>query len=369
MKRVLAGFIGDGKAGGVDRYLLNFLDAVHGEDIEIDFLTNEINRDLENYLKGYGSKLYEVTTLRQPFRQYRQVCSILERNQYDMVYLNLSTAIECVSVFAAKKMKVPERVLHSHSSGNDRQSAISRTIYNILHRICRLFLYRAGTMYYACSVKAGEWMYPEKIVRSDKFQVIYNAVDRNRFRYRPNVRKKEREELGLKDRYVVGHVGNFCYPKNCRFLLDVFEQIHHMDKNAVLLLIGTGVELETIRQLVGEKKLQESVQFLGWRTDTDKLYQAMDIFLLPSRFEGLPIAGVEAQCTGLQCIFSSAVTLEAKIQDECHFLDLKQNPKKWADYILSHKKYDREHVCFNGEAENYDLKKQARQLRRIVCRQ
>ncbi len=367
MKRILAGFIGDGKAGGVDRYLLNFMEAVHGENIQIDFLTNEVSQELENNLKQYGSKLYAVTTLKHPIRQYRQVCAVMKKNTYDMVYLNLSTAIECIAAFAAKKMKVPERALHSHSSGNDRQSALSRMIYNFIHRICRLFLYKAGTVYYACSVKAGEWLYPKKIVHSDKFEVIYNAVDRSRFCYQPDIRLKMREELELEENYVIGHVGNFCYPKNCRFLIEVFEQIHLLDKQTVLLLIGTGVEFEEIKQLVSDKNLQDSVRFLGWRNDMGRLYQAMDTFLLPSRFEGLPIVGVEAQYTGLQCVFSSEVTKETQIQKECYFLDLERGPKKWAEFILKHKKYDREQVQFLKEAKNYDLEKQISQLRRIVC--
>lgn len=369
MKRILAGFIGDGKAGGVDRYLLNFLEAVQGENIQIDFLTNEVDQKLKDDLKQYGSRLYEVTTLKHPVKQYRQVCAVLKQNSYDMVYFNLSTAIECIAAFAAKKMKVPERALHSHSSGNDRQNALSRGIYNFLHRICCLFLYKAGTVYYACSVKAGEWLYPKKIVHSGQFEVIYNAVDRKRFCYQPDVRLQMRKELGLEENYVIGHVGNFCYPKNCRFLIEVFEQIYMMDKQAVLLLIGTGVELEEIKQLVCDKNLQDAVRFLGWRSDTESLYQAMDTFLLPSRFEGLPIVGVEAQCTGLQCVFSSEVTKETQIQKECYFLDLKQSPKKWAEFILNHKTYDREQVQFLEGAKNYDLEKQISQLRRIVCRQ
>lgn len=163
-------------------------------------------------------------------------------------------------------------------------------------------------------------------------------------------------------------MGNFCYPKNCRFLIEVFEQIYKLNKQAVLLLIGTGVEFEEIQQLVKEKNLQDVVRFLGWRSDTEQLYQAMDTFLLPSRFEGLPIVGVEAQSTGLQCVFSTEVTRETQIQKGCYFLDLKQSPKQWAEFILAHKDYDREQIEYMKEAENYDLESQVRQLRRIVCR-
>lgn len=368
MKQILAGFIMNGKAGGVDKYLLTFLESVRDEGVRIDFLTNEVDEELKTYLAQYQSELYPIDGLRHPVRQFRQVCEILSNKKYDAVYLNVSTAIDCIAAFAAKKMKVPERMIHSHSAGIDGESSLKRTIYGTLHQVCKRFLHLAGTRFYGCSKKAGEWLFPKKIVDSENFEVIYNAVDRRKFHYNEKIRKEVRRELGLmEDDYVLGHIGNFCYVKNYHFLIEVFEQVYTRNKNAVLILGGTGVEVREIQELVKQKKLEKAVHFLGWRGDADRLYQAMDIFLLPSRFEGMPIVGVEAQCSKLPCIFSNNITAEAKIQDHCEFLPITEGPEVWVNYILSHEQYDRNQVKLLQEADHYDLSSQKEQLRRIIC--
>ncbi|MBU3877047.1 glycosyltransferase [Faecalicatena sp. AGMB00832] len=368
MKRILAGFIMDGKAGGVDKYLLNFLDAVKNQDVQIDFLTDEVHEELKTYLAQYHCNLYPIASLRHPVRQFRQVCAVLQQKHYDMIYLNVSTAIDCIAAFAAKKMRVKERAIHSHSSGNDCESTAQRLVYDVVHRICKMFFYRAGTRFYGCSVKAGEWIFPKKIVQSEKFEVIYNAVDRNRFQYKEEIRRQVRKELGITDeQLVIGHIGNFCYAKNYPFLIDLFSDIHEKEKDSVFLLTGTGVELEEVREMVKKRGLTDCIRFLGWRKDADRLYQAMDLFVLPSRFEGLPIVGVEAQCAKLACVLSDTITREAKIQDHCHFLPLADGTEKWAGFILQHSRYDRMKVALTAEAANYDLDRQKEQLRRIVC--
>lgn len=369
MKRLLVGFIMDGKAGGIDKYLLNFLEAVQNQGVQVDFLTNEIDEELRAYLAQYRSELYAISGLKHPIKQFQQVCEILQKKPYDMVYFNVSTAIDCVAAFAAKKTGIPKRVIHSHSSGNDCENVVQRFIYNMVHRVCKLIFYKAGTRFYGCSVKAGEWIFPKKIVNSEKFEVIYNAVDSSRFQYNSAVRKEMRQELKFEDEnlFVIGHIGNFCYAKNYPFLVEIFEQMQNRKKESRLLLVGTGVELEEVKNMVQEKGLGDVVYFLGWRPDTDRLYQAMDLFLLPSKFEGLPVVGVEAQYTKLPCIFSDSITKEAKIQDHCYFLSLSDSPEEWAEFILRHRSYQRDEVKLTKEAKQYDLDTQKKQLGRIVC--
>lgn len=374
MRRILAGFIMNGKAGGIDKYLLNFLEAIQGEDIQeevqIDFLTNEIDEELKWHLAQYHSELYAITSLKRPVKQFRQVCAILEKKHYDMVYFNVSTAIDCIAAFAAKKVGISERAIHSHSSGNDCENAGKRFIYNMVHQICKTFLYKAGNRFYGCSVKAGEWIFPKRIVDSKQFEVIYNAVDRSHFQYNIFVRKEVRQELGIRDEslFVLGHIGNFCYAKNYPFLIKVFEQVYKRRRESILLLVGTGTELEEVKGLVKKSGLEGAVRFLGWRSDTSRLYQAMDLFLLPSRFEGLPIVGVEAQCTKLPCVFSDSITREAKIQNHCYFLPLSDSPEEWAEFILRHRSCQRDEVKLTEEAKHYDLDTQKKQLWRILCR-
>lgn len=365
MKKILVGFIMDGKSGGIDKYLLNFLEKVSGEDVRLDFLTNEIDPELEKKLKTYHSRIFAIQNLKHPRTQYRQVKAIIKKGNYDAVYLNISTAIDCIAVIAAKHMGVNRIMLHSHSSGNDCESTLKRSVFDFIHKCCRLFLYRYGTEFYACSVKAGEWLFPKKIVDSDKFQVIHNAVDREKFEYSVEKRKKIREELGIKDQFVLGHVGNFCYQKNHYFLIEIFEEIHKRDPEAVLLLAGDGVRFEQVRQIVSQKGMEESVKLLGRRSDADCLYQGMDAFILPSNFEGLPIAGIEAQSAGLPCFMSDTITRESKITKNCYFISLQSSVSDWAEEIIK-RKQDRKPAEYLKNADQYDLSHQIEEMKRLV---
>lgn len=365
MKKLLVGFIMDGKSGGIDKYLLNFLTKVSNEEVRIDFLTNEIDVELQKELKKCHSNLYAIANLKHPVSQYRQVCRIMKEGQYDAVYLNISTAIDCIAAIAAKHSGVERRMIHSHSSGNDCESALKRNLFNGIHKFCRLFLYRYGTEFYGCSVKAGEWLFPKKIVNSSKFCVIHNAVDREKYKYSAQKREEIRGSMGITDQFVIGHVGNFCYQKNHYFLLDVFEEVHKKEPNTVLLLAGDGVRFEKVRQIVAEKNLEDVVKLLGRRSDTDYLYQGMDAFLLPSNFEGLPIAGIEAQSAGLPCFMSDEITKESKITEACYFIPLKSGAKYWAEEILDNR-MERQSAEFLDNAEQYDLANQDQELKSLI---
>lgn len=363
--KILVGFIMDGNAGGIDKYLLNFLEKVSSKEVKLDFLTNEVDSDLEKKLKTYGSKIYAIQNLKHPITQYRQVKAIIKAGQYDAVYLNISTAIDCVAAIAAKHAKVKRIMIHSHSSGNDCESTLQRNIFDFINKCCRLFLYKYGTELYGCSVEAGEWIFPKKIVHSNRFHVIHNAVDRKKFEYNIEKRERIRKELGIKDCRAFGHVGNFCYQKNHYFLLDVFEEIHRKDKNSVLVLIGDGIRVKQVEQIIAQKGLESSVKLLGRRKDADLLYQAMDAFIFPSNFEGLGIVGIEAQSAGLPCFVSDQVPKECKITEKCYFLSLKFSADYWAKEILD-KTGKREAAKFLENAVNYDLANQEQELFQLV---
>lgn len=366
MKKILVGFIMDGKSGGIDNYILHFLEGIWEEGMQIDFLTNHAEQELKERLRSYHSRLFEIANLKHPAKQFRQVRYLIRREGYEMVYLNISTSMDCIAAFAAKSAHVPRRILHSHSGGNDCESVSKRTVFNILQRICRTFFYLAGTEFYGCSYKAGYWMYPKKIVDSDKFHVIYNAVDKEKFTWRPEVRKEMREALEIEDKFVVGHAGNFCYQKNHEYLIRIFKEIHKKEPDSVLLLVGQGVRMEQIRAQVKNEGLEECVRFLGWRSDVDRLFQAMDVFLLPSNFEGLPTVGIEAQCTNLPCVISTSVTDETQITDKVTFVSLKEAPEVWADAVLKYQGNHRDQIEFFEEANRYSLEDQKLRLKQLV---
>ena len=366
MKKVLIGFIIDGRSGGVDSYILNFLESVKDEDAEITLMTNETDGTLKLYLEELGVGLLEIPRLRHPFRQYRRVCEIIKEGKYDTVYLNISTAIDCVAALAAKRCGVKKRVIHSHASGNDCESRLKRLILDTLHKMCRGFLYRTATDYYGASRKAGLWMFPEKIVNSERFSVILSAVDKDRYTYNSKVREEVRRELEIEENFVIGHIGNFCPVKNYGFIIKIFNEIRKKENSARLLLVGDGPLHETVKKEVEEANLLPYVIFTGWRTDTFRLVQGMDVFLLPSLFEGLSIVSLEAQCAQLPCVVSDTVPEEVEITDACKHVSLSENEAKWADTILQYRTTDRKNIRFLPTEYPYDREEQKEQLKAIL---
>lgn len=223
--KVLAGFICDGKKGGVDKYLLNFLNSVAGRDVQIDFITSAKTDSLQKELRQFGSHLYQVPTLKHPIHQYLSIKNLLISGRYDMCYLNISTAINCIAVIASWRAGIKKRAVHSHSSGHDCNNAIKRKMLECFHNICKQFLYLFANRYYACSMTAACWMFPKRLIKAGKVDIVYNAVDINDFTYKPDLRIQIRDSLKIGKELVLGHVGNFCYAKNYPFLLEVFKML------------------------------------------------------------------------------------------------------------------------------------------------
>lgn len=367
--KILMGFIMDGHAGGVDKYLLTFADSVRSKDVQIDFLTNKKNQELDKQLEKQNSRLYEVANLKHPFLQYKQIMEILKKNKYDMTYFNISTAISIIGPYAAYKSGVKKRAIHSHSSGNDCESLWKRKILDAIHSIGKLFLYKYGNEYYGCSKAAGKWLFPKSIVESERFTIIYNAVDLKKFRFNKLVREQLRKKYKVEECLVIGHVGNFNYQKNHVFLIKIFSELVKIDPLAKLMLIGNGVNYVQIKDMVEKLNLQDKVEFMGWRSDISDLYQMMDIFVLPSRFEGLPIVGVEAQATGLKCLFSDQITDEVKLTKETRFLPISAHAvSEWVRCIEEGQHYIREENVSLGGWSEYNLEKQQKNYNAILER-
>lgn len=242
-----------------------------------------------------------------------------EHPEYQIVHSHID-AMSYLPLLAAKKSGVPVRIAHSHST------SIDRDFKYLLKQCFRASLNRVATDCLACGKAAGRFLFGNR-----SFQIIPNAIEADKFLYNPELRAQKRKELNIEQNFVVGHVGRFCYPKNHTFLIEIFEQIHKLDENAVLLLVGEGEKMEEIRQLVCQMGLDKNVKFLGNRNDVNELYQAMDVFVMPSLFEGVPLTGVEAQFSDLPCLFSDSVPQEVSFGRNCYFLSLGDGTGKWAE--------------------------------------
>lgn len=258
-----------------------------------------------------------------------------------------------------KKAGVPIRIAHSHSTTNKAEKK-----KNMMKMALRPFSKKYATHYFCCSELAGRWLFGDKTYDSGNVFLLNNAINLDKFKYDKKIRDEKRKELELADNILaVGHIGRFVAQKNHIFLIDIFNEIHKKNDNAILLLAGQGPLQEEIKNKVHELGLESKVKFLGQINDTYKLYQALDIFVLPSLYEGLPVVGVEAQATGLLCELSNDMTKETKVLDTTRFISLNTSAEEWATIILDdYSKFKRHDTTSEITKNNFNIKNETSKL-------
>ena len=281
-----------------------------------------------------GARFYHISRPSHPISYAKSLKSILNQTEYAAVHFNMSYA-NFIPIIIARWIGAKKIIMHSHSTAIDDRRDSIRFAKIIIHKLGRYLMNYMADEYLACSSLAAKWMYPGSILQSKHYHMARNAIDVSKYNYNPHVRDDIRRKLKINDdTFVIGHVGRFTYQKNHEFLINVFKKVHQKVNDSVLLLIGEGPDEGVIKQKVKELKLNNNVMFLGRRNDVPKLFQAMDCFVLPSRFEGLPIVGIEAQAAGLPCVFSTAITAEASVSDEVVFTSL-DDMSHWISNILA----------------------------------
>lgn len=335
MIRVLEVFREPMANGGQESFLMNMYRNMDRTKVQLDFLTpfNCDNPDLKAEIESMGGQVFTYDHLfgennNKVFRE--SVQDFLSRHPYPIVHIHSgSTYALMEGAKLAAEAEVPIRVVHSHCGG------FKNLKYHVIKTLSIPWLLKYPTDYLACSDLAAEWKFPKSVIQDHRYTVIHNAVDTDRFRLDPALRKKTRESLGIpEDAPVLGHVGRFSLQKNHAFLIDIFAAVDRKNPEAILLLAGAGELEPEIRDKVNTLGLEESVKLLGLRKDIPALMNAMDVFVLPSFFEGLPVVGVEAQATGLPVITSTGVARELPLKDLAQYIPLESSPDIWADAIL-----------------------------------
>lgn len=338
--------------GGLETMIMNYYRHIDRTKVQFDFLVHRnFQADYDEEILEAGGHIYHVPLL-NPFSPgyYKALNSFFTEHHYDIVHSHL----DCLSAYplkAAKRHGVRTRIAHAHSSDQDHNLKYPIKVYS------KPQIPKYATDLFASSKKAGEWMFP-----GQRFQVMKNAIDARQYIYNPETEQRMKKKLGLKDKFVIGHVGRFSPPKNHSFLIDIFQWIQNIEKDAVLLLIGTGEDQTKAEAKVKKLGLQEKVLFLGSRADVSQVLQALDVFVFPSLYEGFGIAAVEAQAAGLPCILSDRIPRECELTENVEFLSLDLSPREWAEHIIRYKgkpKKDQfDAICSAG----YDIKENAKQL-------
>ncbi len=336
MKKILVYGISGGP-GGVETVVHNIIVNSNNEEISFDILTFFDNIEYAKEYKELGVNVYKITARSEnPVKNKQELKGFLKENakNYDAVWCNLAELINIDILKVAKKYGIKKRIIHSHSVASTRNK-----ILTLLHRVNKLFIGKIATDFWACSLPAGKWFFGEKILKSKNFNVIRNAVYPEKNLFDNDVRLSSRAELGINDEFVVGHVGRLSIgEKNTLFLLEIFKEILNLNPKAKLLLVGDGNDKQEVEKEIDRLDIKNSVIMTGHRNDVNRLMNAMDVFVLPSKMEGLGIVLIEAQACGLPCFTSAdVVPNEVKITDILQFISLNDTAKHWANEIICFK--------------------------------
>ena len=312
-------------SGGIEMVAMNYYRHINHEKIQFDFYYADDSSFVQKEeMQRLGAGTYPIPDYSKPVQFHRALYKAFKERSYQIVHVHLNT-MSVFALFAAWRAGVPVRICHNHSTAHWSEGKVTLLKY-MLRPLNKLFANR----YFACGKLAGTWMYGKRIMERGLVTVIPNAIDTENFAFDPAARVELRKELGIsEDAFVIGHVGRFKHQKNQRFMLSVFKEVLLEKPHAVLLLIGSGRKLEEIQNLAEQMGIAERVIFAGARKDVDKLYSVMDVFCLPSYYEGMPLVAWEAQSNGLACVFADTITPEAGKQDNVLFLPL-DNKEQWA---------------------------------------
>lgn len=348
---------------------MNYYRHIDKDNFQFDFLCNTMQVAYEEEILNLGGKIYRITARSRNRKKYKKELTEFFKehaNEYSTIWVNVCSLANIDYLKIAKKYGIKYRIIHSHNSEN-----MDSKLRGLLHKINKMFITKYATDFWACSDEAGDWFYTRKIMNSEHYIVVKNAIDVDKFKFNDQIRNEYRKQMKLTDKFVVGNVGRLHFQKNQNFLIDIFFELNKKIDNAKLLLVGQGEDEQKLKQKVKELNLENKVEFLGVRYDISNLLQAMDVFVFPSVFEGLGLALVEAQASGMQVYASKDVIPNSvKMTEELKFIELNNNPKEWSDIIANNKKERQSNskVYKNITQEGYDIKTETKKIEKYFER-
>ena len=337
---------------GLETIIMNYYRNIDRNKVQFDFLINKKDiGDYEKEIRSLGGNIYVTPGLGifKWFKYQRYMKKLfIEHPEYKIIHGQ--NEILCYpALYAAKKAKLPVRIAHSHNT------SVTLDINILVKLLYKKLIKKVATNYAACSKKAGEYLF------DNNFKVITNAVDSDKFKFNKKKREILRKKMNLENKFVIGHVGRFHIQKNHNYVLNLFSKYSKINKDAVLLLIGRGNLMPYIKLKAKMLNIYDKIIFMGDITNVNDLYQVMDLFILPSFHEGLPVVGIEAQYACLPCLFSDKITKEVMFNKNVDFLSLKDK-KKWINKIIYYEKTLHKKNRNKINNKDYDIKNESNML-------
>ena len=352
------------KKSGIMSFVMNYYRAIDKEKIQFDFLVFDTLEDnYEEEIVKLGGCVYKVknSSQKKPFLLQKEVKKFIcnHRYTYNIIHYH-AISIWHFALKIAKKNGIKHIISHSHATMYS-----DKKINSIRNGLLIRQMKKISNHYFACSKAAGSFIYGNSLTKQGKVKIINNAVDCTKFQYNPLKRDKIRKELGVGNELLIGHVGRFNEQKNHLFLIDIFKTILKKNPDVKLILVGEGPLQRPVENKISKLKIDNNIFVLGRRNDVPEILSAIDIFLLPSLFEGLPFVGVEAQVSGLPIAMSETITREIGLYNYV-YIKLEESLDYWADKILNlNYTCDRHNAHKKMMELGFDIEKEALKLERM----
>lgn len=308
--------------GGITSVIMNYYENIDLTLFHMNFVVNEeIDIDYKAYMDEKGAEIFIFNRNRNPIKYMFSLYQIIKNEKYDVVHIHGNSATMLVDILPAIAANVKNRIVHSHNT---------KCSHPVISKILNILFKRTYKKALACSKAAGDWLFGE-----GNFEVLPNGIDTEKYMFSEETRVKVRDELEVKDKFVVGHVGFMNEQKNHEKLLEIFFKLRQKKSNAHLLCVTGSPHVPLhIQKLIRKYRIEKNITVLFQRTDVNRLLQAMDVFVFPSKWEGLPVAAMEAQIAGLPCVVSDKVTKEMDFGDIL-WQSIEDEPQVWVDTILN----------------------------------
>ena len=314
-------------SGGKRNLIMEYYRHIDRGEVQFDFICDSDSNGIpREEIESLGGKVYEVAPYKSIFKHLRETYKILKENKYEIMHA-FDNTLNLFPMLIGKVAGVKVRISESISKGDKNEKK------TIIKYVLRPFSHLFATDYMANSVDCGIWQFGKGTYQAGKINIFKTVINADANAFDKSLRDETRKEFGWEDKIVYGFIGRYVAQKNPLFMIDIFNEIAKMQENAMLVMIGFGELEDAIHARVNEFGIEDKVVELGRRDDIRQFYNAFDVFLLPSLYEGMPVVGIEAQCAGLPIFFSKNITEETTACELANYIGLDEAPSEWAKKI------------------------------------